>query len=119
MSYHPNPGANPNPGPGPYGAGPRPGPYGLPPSNNLVWAILSLLLCFLPTGIVAVVYATQVEGRWAQGDVAGAHESARKAMNWSIAGAIVSVAIVTLFFVLSALLPLWMMAAIPAVTEGP
>lgn len=78
-----------------------------------------MVCCFAPTGIVAVIYASQVEGRWSRGDVAGAHESARKAMNWSIAGAIAAVAMVVVFFVLSMLMPLLFLAMIPAVVEGP
>lgn len=52
-------------------------------SNNLVWAILATLFCCLPTGIVAIVYAAQVDGRASGGDIAGAHDSARKAATWS------------------------------------
>ncbi len=38
-----------------------------------------LILCFWPTGIVAVVYASQVGNKLALGDIAGAQESSRKA----------------------------------------
>ena len=43
--------------------------------NNLVWAILSTLFCCLPAGIVSIVYAAQVNGKLAAGDIAGAQES--------------------------------------------
>jgi hypothetical protein len=59
----------------PYGAFPR-----IP--NYLGWAIAVLILCFWPTGIAAVVYASQVDGRLAMGDIAGAQESSRKAKMW-------------------------------------
>ena len=52
-------------------------------NNNLVWAILATLFCCLPTGIVAIVYAAQVDGRVSGGDIAGARESARNAATWS------------------------------------
>ena len=61
---------------------------GMPPatrvavSNNLVWAILATLFCCLPTGIVAIVYAAQVDGKAAVGDVAGARAAARNAATW-------------------------------------
>ena len=51
--------------------------------NNLVWAILATLFCCLPTGIVAIVYAAQVDGKVAAGDIAGAQLSARNAATWS------------------------------------
>ena len=38
------------------------------PDNNLVWAILSTILCCLPLGIVAIVYASKVDGLYNQGD---------------------------------------------------
>ncbi len=54
----------------------------------LVWAILVTLLCFLPTGIVAIVYATQVSNKLAVGDVAGAMDSSGKAKMWCIISAV-------------------------------
>lgn len=60
--------------------GPPPAPY-VP--TNLVWAILTTLLCCLPTGIVAIVYAAQVSPKAAAGDLAGAQEAARSAALWS------------------------------------
>jgi Interferon-induced transmembrane protein len=49
--------------------------------NYLGWAIV-VLLCFWPTGIPAVIYAAQVNNKLANGDVAGAQESSRKAKMW-------------------------------------
>lgn len=46
------------------------------------WAIATLILCFWPTGIVAVVYASKVGNRLAIGDVSGAQEASRKAKVW-------------------------------------
>ncbi|MGB0135247.1 CD225/dispanin family protein [Dokdonella sp.] len=51
--------------------------------NNLIWAILATIFCCLPTGIVAIVYAAQVDGKVSLGDTAGARESARLAGIWS------------------------------------
>jgi hypothetical protein len=64
--------------------------------NYLVWAILVTLFCFLPTGIVAIVYASQVSGKLAAGDVAGAREASNKAKMWSIISAVVGVLIAVL-----------------------
>ncbi|MEO7478124.1 MAG: CD225/dispanin family protein [Lysobacteraceae bacterium] len=56
--------------------------------NYLVWAILSTLFCCLPLGIVSIVYASQVDGKRAAGDIAGAQAAASSAKNWAIASAL-------------------------------
>jgi hypothetical protein len=62
---------------------PRSTGYVLPaPDNFLVQAILVTLCCCLPFGIASIVYASQVNSKAAAGDMAGAHESARKARFW-------------------------------------
>ena len=53
-------------------------------NNWLVPAILATLFCCLPTGIVAIIMAAQVNSKLSQGDVAGAHESAKKAKTWTL-----------------------------------
>jgi hypothetical protein len=67
--------------PGYYGAR---SPYGAIPRipSYLGWAIAVLILCFWPTGIAAVVYASQVDNKVALGDIEGAMESSRKAKTW-------------------------------------
>jgi hypothetical protein len=52
--------------------------------NRLVWAILTTLFCCLPLGIVSIVYAAQVDGKRAAGDIAGAREASRKAGWWAL-----------------------------------
>jgi len=51
--------------------------------SHMAWAIITLILCFWPTGIAAVVYASRVGDRLAIGDIAGAREASRKAKMWS------------------------------------
>jgi hypothetical protein len=66
-------------------AGYQPGyGYGAVPKipSYMAWAIVTLILCFWPTGIVAVVYASKVGNRLALGDVPGAQEASRKAKLW-------------------------------------
>ncbi|KOQ71429.1 CD225/dispanin family protein [Stenotrophomonas maltophilia] len=65
--------------------------------NNLVWAILSTLLCCLPVRIVSIVYAAQVNGKLAAGDIAGAQDSSAKAKKWAIWSAIAWVIMVVLY----------------------
>ena len=59
------------------------------PGNHLVLAILSTVLGFLccsginlPFGIVAIVFASQVNGKYASGDFQGAISSAKQAKIW-------------------------------------
>lgn len=52
------------------------------PSNFLAPAILSTLCCCLPFGIVSIVYASQVDSKWTNGDTAGALDAAAKAKMW-------------------------------------
>jgi hypothetical protein len=57
------------------------------PDNCLVWAILATLFCCIPLGIVAIVFATQVDSKYAAGDYAGAQVAAGRAKLWSIIAA--------------------------------
>lgn len=70
----------------PYATAPPP-PYmagqpGGSVSNYLVQAILVTLFCCLPLGIVAIVFAAQVNGKLAAGDYYGAVEASNKAKMW-------------------------------------
>ena len=44
-----------------------------------MWAILSTLFCCLPLGIASIVFAAQVNSKYAAGDIAGAQDSSEKA----------------------------------------
>ena len=53
------------------------------PDNCLVWAILTTVCCgCMPLGVVAIVFAAQVDGKYAAGDYHGAVDSANKAKTW-------------------------------------
>lgn len=61
-----------------------PAPAAQPPvPNHLVWAILATLCCCLPTGIVAIIFAAQVDGKAAAGDYDGARKASDNAKLWS------------------------------------
>ena len=74
-----------------------------PPDNNMVWAILSTVLCCLPLGIVAIIKASKVEQLWYQGFHAEAHKAADDAKKWSIYSA-VSIGVLVVLYILVALI---------------
>ena len=50
--------------------------------NYLVFAILVTVLCCLPAGIPAIIYAAQVNGKLQAGDIAGAQAASKNAKMW-------------------------------------
>lgn len=56
--------------------------YQPPPPNYLVYAILTTLFCCLPAGIVAIVYAAQVDSKAAAGRMTEALEYSKNARTW-------------------------------------
>lgn len=53
------------------------------PDNHLVKAILTMLFCCLPFGIVSLINATKVESLWASGQKEQAQAAAEKANKWA------------------------------------
>ncbi len=58
-------------------------PQQSPPPNYLVFAILTTIFCCQILGIVSIVYAAQVNSKWASGDFKGAEEASRNAKLWA------------------------------------
>ena len=78
----PAPAAPPPPSaPPPYGAGGGMAPQSVP--NYLVQAILVTIFCCLPAGIVAIVFAAQVNGKLQAGDYQGAVAASKTAKTWT------------------------------------
>jgi len=50
--------------------------------NHLVKAIISTICCCIPFGIVAIVFAAQVNGKLDSGDYAGAQKASQQANMW-------------------------------------
>ena len=73
------------------GATPPPTPGAAGTASGAPYAIVSTILCCLPTGIVAIVYACKVDNLYLMGDYQGAVEASNKARNWAIGGLIASV----------------------------
>jgi hypothetical protein len=57
-------------------------PPGATIQNYLVFAILSTVLCCPATGIPAIIYAAQVNGKLQAGDLAGAKTASNNAKMW-------------------------------------
>ena len=55
---------------------------GVDVQNYLVFAILTTVLCCLPAGIPAIVYAAQVNAKLQAGDIAGAQLASKNAKMW-------------------------------------
>lgn len=70
------------------------------PETNMVWAILSTVLCCLPTGVYAIIRASKVEPLYNSGDIEGARRASKDALNWSIGGAIASFVVGVLYFLM-------------------
>ncbi|MCF6182193.1 CD225/dispanin family protein [Lutibacter sp.] len=71
-----------------------------PPKNYLVESILVTIFCCLPFGIAGIVFASQVNSKFALGDYEGAIASSKRAkkwMNWSIIAAVISVILSIVF----------------------
>ena len=100
-----NYGSTPPPPPPPqpaYGGGSAQGAP--PPPNYLVWAILSMIFCGctsllgLPLGIASIVFSSQVNSKWAMGDIVGAQAASEKAKKFAIATAVVGVVVNVVVF---------------------
>ena len=80
-------------------------PVEFAPDSNLVWAILCTVLCCLPLGVVAIVKAASVDKLWMQGRKEEAKMAAKAAKSYSIWGAVISLVIFVLYFILLLAVP--------------
>jgi Interferon-induced transmembrane protein/zinc-ribbon domain len=81
-------------------------PPGATVPNYLVFAILATVFCCLPTGIPAIIFAAQVNGKLQAGDVAGAQAASNNAKIWcwvSFGLGLASVGVSILLFMLGVL----------------
>ena len=71
------------------------------PPTNLVWAIISTILCCIPTGIVAIFYALKVSNKYREGDIEGAKRASETGAWWCIASIILGILSMPLMFLMS------------------
>lgn len=88
--------------PPPTGAAGGP-PAGGPPPNYLVPAILVTLFCCLPGGIVSIIFATQVNSKYAAGDVQGAMNASKNAKMWTMISAGIGLVIIVIYIIIGVL----------------
>ena len=72
-----------------------------PPPNYLVFAILTTIFCCQILGIVSIVFAAQVNSKWASGDYNGALNASKNAKLWAWIGFASAFAILLIFAMLS------------------
>lgn len=70
------------------------------PPSNLIPAIITTVLCCMPAGIIAIIYASRVKGLWASGLYPKSLATSRKAMQWCIISVICAVLFWIMLFVL-------------------
>jgi len=69
------------------------------PKNYLVESILVTIFCCLPFGIAGIVYASQVNSKYASGDYEGAVKASDDAKKWMKWGLIAGIIVVVLYLV--------------------
>ena len=67
--------------------------------SYLIPSILVTVLCCLPFGIPAIIFASQVQEKLGRGDIAGAQQSSKNAKTWCIV-AVVAPMVVGILYVL-------------------
>lgn len=70
------------------------------PKNYLVESILVTFFCCLPFGIAGIVFASQVNSKFAAGDIEGAQkasEDAKKWMKWGVISGIIIIVLYAIF----------------------
>ena len=90
----------------------RPAPTGPIVPNYLIQSILVTFCCCLPFGIIAIIFAAQVNSKLAAGDHAGAVDASRKAKMWTW------IALGTGLLVWVVMLAMWGTAIATAIREG-
>lgn len=74
--------------------------FNTPPKNWLVESILVTLFCCLPFGVVGIVFASQVNTKFAAGDLNGAMLASRDAGRWTKIGFFCGLAVIVLYLAL-------------------
>lgn len=69
------------------------------PSSYLALAIVSTILCCLPTGIVSIIYATKVNSAYEDGRY-DANRASKNAKTWGLISIGAAALVIILYFIL-------------------
>ncbi len=69
------------------------------PKNWLVESILVTIFCCLPFGIAGIVFASQVNSKWAAGDYLGAQQASKDAGKWTKIGFFIGIGVTVLYLI--------------------
>ncbi len=69
------------------------------PKNWLVESILVTVLCCLPLGIVGIVFASQVQSKYAAGDFTGAKNASDQAGKFTKIGFFLGLGVIALYII--------------------
>lgn len=70
------------------------------PVRTYLWqSLVATLLCCLPTGAIALVYAAMAQNRLQTGDLAGARDASDRARRWCVVSVIAFVVVMLLYVV--------------------
>lgn len=75
------------------------------PPTYMIWAILSMICCCFPAGIVAIIYAAAVSSRYFARDYEGARRASRNAEIWIIVSIVTGIVANALYMPLTLLMP--------------
>lgn len=70
------------------------------PNSYLALAIISTIICCIPAGIVSIVYATQVNSAYEDGNYAKALSASKNAKTWGIVSIVVAAAFWILYILI-------------------
>ncbi len=73
------------------------GVSGIRPPTHMALAVVSLLFGCLITGIIAIIYSSQVSNKYAVGDMAGARAASGKARLWALVGLVPGLIAIALY----------------------
>lgn len=94
----PPPQASYTPPPPPQGYTHTAQPVGGAPVPNYLWqSIVVTLCCCLPFGVVAIIFAAQVNSKLAAGDYAGAVQASKNAKLWALIGFILGLLVIVIY----------------------
>ena len=82
----------------------QPGQQPPMPPTYLFWAIAATLVCCLPAGVVAIIYASSVSTKYFSRDYAGAERASKNAQIWIIVSIVAGIVWGSLYIPLSILM---------------